>query len=151
MLFMLLVCLALLLDHPFIHMSRLYLNFWIKIYRIMTMFSTCTRLRKLSSISSIWCCCLHPNLAHRIKLKKNCKDLGESPGFLHRAGLTVVWWWSDHCLRAGLTGGMWPVGLAESETKYVFIGSWVSLLARLCFGFPLVSIPSWMWRRTRRR
>ena len=46
---------------------------------------------------------------------------------------------SDRGLRAGLTGGMWPVRPAESELESVFIGSWVSSLGKVCFRFPLVS------------
>ncbi len=49
--------------------------------------------------------------------------------------------------KAGLTTGIWSVKPSRSESKSVFVGSWVSLLGNACFGFALVSIPSWMWRR----
>ena len=82
---------------------------------------------------------------------ENCRYLGKS----QVSSIGPVWQpcigWSNRCLRAGLTGRMWPVRPAESETDSIFVGSRDSLLGKACFEFRLNSILSWTWRRTGRR
>ncbi len=90
--------------------------------------------------------CLHPNLAPIDEIGKIAK-VWKVTGFLHRAGQTAGVWAVWSASRAGLTAGMWAVRPAGSESESVFVESRVSLLGKACFVFPLVSIPSWTWRR----
>ncbi len=95
--------------------------------------------------------CLHPSLAARFEIRNYCQDLKWLPVFSRRLVWPPCCGWSDRCLRAGLTGGVWPVWQAESETDSIFVGSRVFLLGKAYFGFPLVSTPNWTWWSSCRR
>jgi hypothetical protein len=91
-------------------------------------------------------------LAPRFKLRNYCQDLEKLPVSSTGPVRPPYVGRSDRCLRAGLTGGACRRSdrLSPSPSLF-FVGSRVSLLGKACFGFPLVSTPSWTWRTCRRQ
>ncbi len=91
--------------------------------------------------------CVYTQIWHLELKQERLPKFGSLPVSSEWAGLTAVCWAvrppiqgrSDRRCVAGLTG--------RSESDCVSSGLEISLLEKACFGFPLVSTPSWTWRR----